>query len=197
MLALKPHHLDTPHPPPPETPPRDDNKNKNKNKNITITLLPDPSPVYASALTAWTSLYSTKTSNPHPSLTTFKTTYSHPNGRLLLASTPTTPIAGIVAYRTYDNRFTHPDLTFPDTANVVEVARLFVEPALRGQGIATLLVRALVRMARVDGVRVMYLHTHPFLPGAEALWEKEGWRVVVREEAGPWWTVHMRRDLEG
>lgn len=106
-------------------------------------------------------------------------------------------VAGIIAYRNYDGRFgdTHPDLVFDSTAKVVEVVRLFVEPELRGQGIATRLVRALVERAREDGVGVMYLHTHPFLPGAQYLWEKEGWRVVVKEEEEPWFTIHMRRDL--
>ena len=56
--------------------------------------------------------------------------------------------------------------------------------------------RALVERARADGVGIMYLHTHPFLPGAQYLWEKEGWRVVVREEEEPWWTIHMRRELK-
>lgn len=168
-----------------------------EDNNIKITLLTDPSTVHASALTAWKSLFGAKTTTPHPDHAAFKTTYSHPNGRLLLASTPTTPIAGIIAYRKYDNRFKFPELVFDDAANVVvEVVRLFVNPELRGRGIATKLIRALVRQAREDGVRTMYLHTHPFLPGAQYLWEKEGWRVVVREEEEPWWTIHMRRELE-
>lgn len=71
-----------------------------------------------------------------------------------------------------------------------------MEPELRGRGIATRLIGALVERAREDGVRTMYLHTHPFLPGAQYLWEKEGWRVVVKEEEGPWFTIHMKRELE-
>lgn len=168
------------------------------NNEISITLLPDPSTVHSSALSAWKSLFGAKASKPHPDHGEFKQTYSHPNGRLLLASTPSTPVAGIIAYRKYDNRFSesHPELAF-NTSNgeVVEVVRLFVEPELRGKGIATMLIKALVGQAREDGVRTMYLHTHPFLPGAQYLWEKEGWRVVAREEEGPWFTIHMRRDL--
>ena len=181
----------------PPQPPQDDDDNNNN--NITITLLTDPSTIYPSALTAWKSLFGAKTTTPHPDQPTFKTTYSAPNGRLLLASTPQTPIAGIIAYRKYDGRFSQkfPELTFSntDTSSVVEVVRLFVNPELRGQGIATKLIRALVQQAREDGVRTMYLHTHPFLPGAQYLWEKEGWRVVVKEEEEPWWTIHMRREL--
>lgn len=166
-------------------------------EKITITLLTDPSSVHASALSAWKSLFGAKASKPHPDHATFKATYSHPNGRLLVASTPSRPTAGIIAYRKYDNRFEHSELAFGHDAgnNVVEVVRLFVEPELRGRGIATMLVRALVERAKEDGVHIMYLHTHPFLPGAQYLWQKEGWRVVVEEKEAPWWTIHMRRDL--
>jgi GNAT superfamily N-acetyltransferase len=162
---------------------------------ITITLLADPSTVYASALSAWKSLFGAKASKPHPDYAAFKETYSHPNGRLLVASTPKKEIAGIIAYRNYDGRFKQPELAFDEALKVVEVVRLFVEPELRGQGIATSLIKALIATAREDGVEIMYLHTHPFLPGAQYLWQKEGWRVVVREEDEPWFTIHMRRDL--
>jgi GNAT superfamily N-acetyltransferase len=166
-------------------------------EKVTVTLLTDPSSVYASALSAWKSLFGAKASRPHPDRATFRATYSYPNGRLLVASTPTHPTAGIIAYRKYDHRFEQPELVFSNDAanNVVEVVRLFVEPELRGRGIATMLIGALVEMAKEDGVRVMYLHTHPFLPGAQYLWQKEGWRVVVEEKEAPWWTIHMRRDL--
>jgi GNAT superfamily N-acetyltransferase len=162
---------------------------------ITITLLSDPSSVHASAQAAWKSLFGAKASKPHPDHITFKSTYSHPNGRLLVASTPTKEIAGIIAYRKYDRRFAQSELAFDNVAKVVEVVRLFVEPELRGQGIATSLIKALMEMAREDNVRVMYLHTHPFLPGAQYLWQKEGWRVVVKEDEEPWFTIHMRREL--
>lgn len=190
-------------------------------QKITITLLPDPTPAHAPALRAWTSLFGAKTSRPHPDQLAFKETYSHPNGRLLLASTPENAVAGLIAFRKYDGRFAHlRGLAFlgdggeggggegggeeqgdettrrqPQENKVVEVVRLFVSPSLRNQGIATLLIRALVELARADGVGYMYLHTHPFLPGAERLWEKEGWGVLEREEGGPWWTIHMGRGL--
>jgi GNAT superfamily N-acetyltransferase len=189
MPDVEPHDANAPQPP-------QETKSQEDNNNIKITLLTDPSSIYPSALSAWKSLFGAKTSNPHPDHATFKTTYSHPSGRLLLASTPTTPIAGIIAYRKYDGRFNFPELTFDDNADVVEVVRLFVNSELRGQGIATKLIKALVQQAREDGARTMYLHTHPFLPGAQYLWEKEGWRVVLKEEEEPWWTIHMRRELE-
>jgi GNAT superfamily N-acetyltransferase len=190
MLAAEPLDADAL-----ETPPGIPSNGQTK-EGVTINLLADPSSVHASAVSAWKSLFGAKASKPHPDHATFKSTYSHPNGRLLVASTPTEEIAGIIAYRRYDGRFKHPELVFGETVNVVEVVRLFVQPKLRGQGIATSLIRALVERAGEDDVQVMYLHTHPFLPGAQYLWEKEGWRVVVKEDEEPWFTIHMRRDFE-
>lgn len=193
MLAVNPHisNVHALHNTPTETslpgPPQD---------KVTITLLADPSSVHASALGAWKSLFGAKSSRPHPDHVEFKSTYSYPNGRILIASTPTIKIAGMIAYRKYDGRFKYPELAFDKEANVVEVARLFVQPELRGRGIATSLIRALVERAKEDGVETMYLHTHPFLPGAQYLWQKESWRVVVKEEEEPWFSIHMRRDLE-
>ena len=114
MSVIEPHNADAPQPTEDTRPSQDkgsSSKNNNTNNNITITLLPDPSSIYPSALTAWKSLFGAKASKPHPDHATFKTTYSHPNGRLLLASPPTIPIAGIIAYRKYDGRFTFPELT--------------------------------------------------------------------------------------
>lgn len=176
---------------PPTTTPK-----TNKPTLITITLLPDPTPAYRLALSAWRTLYSTHSTTPHPSPSTFAQTYSPPHGRLLTASTPTHPLAGLVAYRAYNDRFAHhAPLRFAPGAKVVEVVRLFVREECRGQGVGRALVRELVEVTRRDGVAVMYLHTHPFLPGAQALWEREGWEVLVREERGPWWTVHMGREV--
>ncbi|KAM0723049.1 hypothetical protein Q7P37_001248 [Cladosporium fusiforme] len=173
------------------------NNNKNNNKNPSKSP-PSPTPppsTHPPSQPGTPSSAPSAQQPPHPTPPTFTTQYTPPHGLLLLASTPCHPIAGTIAYRQYDARFPQPELEFSSSSKVVEVARLHVQPSLRGRGIATQLVRELVRFARADGVKVMYLHTHPFLPGAVALWEKEGWRVVCREEEGPWFTIHMRRDL--
>lgn len=168
--------------------------------NITITHLPAPTPeIYVFALSAWTTLFSpiAPPTLRHQDLPTFTETYTPPNGRILVATAPSHPntIIGTIGYRTYDNRFAHLGLSFPPSAKAVEVVRLFVEPAWRGQGVASKLIRELVEVVRADGARTLYLHTHPFLPGAKEVWERQGWGVVVREEGAPWWTIHMRRDL--
>ncbi|EUC43844.1 hypothetical protein COCMIDRAFT_99745 [Bipolaris oryzae ATCC 44560] len=100
-------------------------------------------------------------------------------------------IIATIGFVPYDHRFTH----FPpyaDARRTVEVVRLFVLPPFRRCGLASALVGALKRRAVQDGVARLYLHTHPFLPGAIAFWEKHGFGVMcVEEEDGVWRTTHM------
>ena len=78
----------------------------------------------------------------------------------------------------------------------MEVVRLFVVPRQRRQGLARRLFTALLEQARHDTVERLYLHTHPFLPGAEAFWLGQGFQVVLRETALPWQTLHLDRRLD-
>jgi ribosomal protein S18 acetylase RimI-like enzyme len=105
-------------------------------------------------------------------------------------------IVGMVGYLEYKRRFRKPDNTLRDDLaypgeTVVEVMRLFVDPQLRSRGVATIMVQELVRRARSAHVDVMYLHTHDFLTGAQQFWEKNGWKVVARDDDEPWNSVHM------
>jgi hypothetical protein len=45
--------------------------------------------------------------------------------------------------------------------------------------------------ALVQQVEVLYLHTHPFLPGAIGFWERQGFAVVDVEDDPVWHTTHM------
>ena len=100
-------------------------------------------------------------------------------------------IIATIGFVPYHHRFTH----FPpysDARRTVEVVRLFVLPPFRRCGLASALVCALKRRAVQDGVGRLYLHTHPFLPGAIAFWEKHGFGIMcVEEEDGVWRTTHM------
>ncbi|WP_144946829.1 GNAT family N-acetyltransferase [Pseudomonas oryzihabitans] len=119
--------------------------------------------------------------------------YGADRGCLLLARGAAGEPIGSVAYRPYDRRF--PQLAYPGE-RVVEVVRLFVVPRQRRQGLARRLFAALLAQARRDAVERLYLHTHPFLPGAEAFWLDQGFQVVVREMALPWQTLHLDRRLD-
>ncbi|AZE68212.1 acetyltransferase [Pseudomonas synxantha] len=62
-------------------------------------------------------------------------------------------------------------------------------------GLAGELYRSLEALARADGVEVVYLHTHPFLPGAIDFWIRQGFEVVDVEADPVWQTTHMHRSL--
>lgn len=59
-----------------------------------------------------------------------------------------------------------------------EVKRMYVDPAVRGQGVARALLRALVEHARACGLTTLRLETGTEQPEARALYESEGWRPV-------------------
>lgn len=102
-------------------------------------------------------------------------------------------IVGAIGYLPYDRRFSQLRLPGTDT---VEVVRLFVSPSCRGAGVAKALYAALLAQALRAGVGTLYLHTHPFLPGAIAFWQKQGFEVLDIESDPVWQTTHMRLDLE-
>ncbi len=101
-------------------------------------------------------------------------------------------IVAAIGYLPYDGRF--PQLNYRGL-NTVEVVRLYVLPAFRGFGLASKLYRALEAQARADEVQMMYLHTHPFLPGAIDFWRRQGFEVVDIESDPVWRTTHMQRRL--
>lgn len=111
-----------------------------------------------------------------PDLLNFTPTYTGTQGRLLAAHDPVHGLVGTIAWRAYDQRFAQLDFA---GRRVVEVVRLFVAPECRRQGIADALFLALREQAREQGIEVLYLHTHPFLPGAEAFWQRHGFQVLA------------------
>lgn len=101
-------------------------------------------------------------------------------------------LLAVVGYVPYDHRFAQLDYHGRRT---VEVVRLFVEPQWRRAGLAAALCTALTQAAARAGVEVLYLHTHPFLPGAIRFWEQQGFVVVDIEDDPLWQTTHMQREL--
>jgi GNAT superfamily N-acetyltransferase len=101
------------------------------------------------------------------------------NGKTLIAT---------IGFIPYDHRFSQLDYRGRKT---VEVVRLYVLPQYRRCGLAAALFEELKQRAMEDGVEVLYLHTHPFLPGAVGFWEGRGFGVVDVEEDEVWRTTHM------
>lgn len=124
-------------------------------------------------------------------LARFADTYLDGTGHFLVARDQGRLIAAI-GYLPYDHRFPQLD---HHGQRVVEVVRLFVLPAYRRHGLAAALFETLRAHAIAAGVECLYLHTHPFLPGAIRFWERQGFTVVDVEADPVWQTTHMERRL--
>jgi len=148
--------------------------------------------VLAFVLEARAELFPTLSATGMPDdLARFDAVYLHGEGRFLIARAEGRIVAAI-GYLPYDGRF--PQLNYQGL-KTVEVVRLFVLPSFRRFGLAGELYRALEAQARADGVQVVYLHTHPFLPGAIDFWVRQGFEVVDVEADPVWRTTHMQRHL--
>ncbi|MDU4961834.1 MAG: GNAT family N-acetyltransferase [Sporomusaceae bacterium] len=81
--------------------------------------------------------------------------------------------------------------SLPETA---EVGRCYVDERLRRQGIGSRLLEHMVDFCRQQDYRIMYLHTHHFLPGGFNFWKKQGFAITI-DEGGPAEIVHMEKSL--
>lgn len=97
-------------------------------------------------------------------------------------------VVGSIACRAYDQRFGHLNL---GSHGVLEVVRLYVAPEFRRQRLARALFLALKTHALAHGVQTLYLHTHPFLPGAIDFWQSMGFRLLCVDDDPVWQTTHM------
>ncbi|MFT4242505.1 MAG: GNAT family N-acetyltransferase [Acidovorax sp.] len=123
-----------------------------------------------------------------PDLRHFAQSYGTAPGRMLVARGAEGRVVGSIACRAYDHRFAH--LHYPN-GGVVEVVRLYVAPGQRRQGLARRLFLTLKAHALAQGVNTLYLHTHPFLPGAIDFWRAMGFRLLCVDDDPPWRTTHM------
>lgn len=122
-------------------------------------------------------------------LQAFASTYIEADiGVFLQARTEQGELVGTIGMMAYDGRF--PYLSFTEN-KIVEVVKLYVEPAYRKSGLGTALVQELKKIGRRQGVELFYLHTHPFLEGAYEFWLKQGFDLVVSTEEAGFETLHM------
>ena len=121
-------------------------------------------------------------------LADFRGRYLHdPRAQFVVARVGAEVVGGI-GYLPYDHRFAQ--LDYRGQA-AVEVVRLFVAPAWRRNGLASRLYQALRDLALENQVTLLYLHTHPFLPGAIGFWERQGFVITDVEDDPVWHTTHM------
>ncbi|UVK85704.1 GNAT family N-acetyltransferase [Pseudomonas sichuanensis] len=140
--------------------------------------------------TARRGLFPMLADSPMPrDLACFEESYLEGEGLFLVAHDQGRLVA-CIGYLPYDHRFDQLDYRARRT---VEVVRLFVVPEYRRHGLARELFAALSAAAQRAGVEWLYLHTHPFLPGALRFWEGQGFAIVDVEEDPVWRTTHMQR----
>ncbi|GKT59641.1 acetyltransferase [Colletotrichum tofieldiae] len=126
-------------------------------------------------------------------LATFQQTFIDQPERAYLTAHSEGKLVATVGYQHYDYRFSNLDL---ETEGVVEVVRLYVDPDWRRGGLASKMFAALVQIAKEAGFKQLYLHTHPFLPGAIKFWERQGFALLRVDADDPvWQTTHMSRSL--
>lgn len=68
---------------------------------------------------------------------------------------------------------------------VCQMDGIFVEPSARGKGVGTALLTAVADLAHSSGARVVRLDVIDTNPRAEALYARQGFEPVSREETGP------------
>ncbi|MHB8502883.1 MAG: GNAT family N-acetyltransferase [Candidatus Acidiferrales bacterium] len=76
-----------------------------------------------------------------------------------------------------------------------EVKRLYVQPRLRGRGIAAALYRSLELYARERGYEWLYLDTTAEMVAAQRFYAALGYELTQRYNDNPQATIFMRRDL--
>jgi GNAT superfamily N-acetyltransferase len=125
-------------------------------------------------------------------LARFQQVYLKGEGGKFLIARHAGAIVAAIGYLPYDHRFSQLDYHGRRT---VEVVRLFVAHEYRGAGLAGRMYDALRREALKEGIEMLYLHTHPFLPGAIGFWQKQGFEIVDVESDPVWRTTHMQHAL--
>ena len=118
----------------------------------------------------------------------FQRSYLDEDGGLFLIARHAGQVVGAIGFLPYDGRF--PQLHY-ERRKVVEVVRLFIDPDFRRLGLAARLVERLKDLALMRRVDVLYLHTHPFLNGAIAFWQRQGFALIDVEDDPVWRTTHL------
>lgn len=113
-------------------------------------------------------------------------------GIFLQAKDENNNLVGVVGMMAFDYRFPH--LTIGQESTV-EVARLFVEPQYRRNGLATKLFKELEQKAIEKDIYRLYLHTHPSLAGAYKFWLKQGFTLDLLCDESGFPTYHMSKEL--
>jgi len=100
-------------------------------------------------------------------------------------------IVGTLAVRRYDGRVQVLE-GFYDLKATAELAKCFVDKRYRRNGIGSLLLKEAEKFCKRFGYKLIYLHTHTYLPGALEFWQSQGFKARL-DEGSSRQTVHMEK----
>ena len=103
-------------------------------------------------------------------------------------------LLGTIGICPYDGRFEQLQKYY-NQIPTAEIVKCYIDPNYRRLGIGTKLFNEAIRFCCDVGFQKLYLHTHPFLPGAIPFWKARGFEERVAEDDPIWKTLHMDMKL--
>jgi GNAT superfamily N-acetyltransferase len=126
-------------------------------------------------------------------LTDMESLFINRSRATILAAFSKGKVIGTIALRPYDGRISSLKDRY-DLDQTCEIIKCYVDKNARRQGIGTLLYEAIERYSNLAGYKMMYLHTHKFLPGGLSFWRKKGF-VETLDGFDEWQTVHFEKEV--
>lgn len=112
------------------------------------------------------------------------------NAQIFAAFLPDGTVIGTIGIGPYDHRF--PKLHHHyDQLKTAEIVKCYIDSTCRRQGIGTALYKKALRFCQEKEYEMLYLHTHPFLPGGIPFWLAQGFEERLIENDPIWKTRHM------
>lgn len=103
-----------------------------------------------------------------------------------------TPI-GTIAICEYNDRITVLKGRYHSVVTA-EIGRCYIDKTLRRRGIGSKMLELAEAFCREQGYKMIYLHTHHFLPGGFHFWQKQGFQITL-DEGGAEEIVHMEKEI--
>ncbi|MBN2897804.1 MAG: GNAT family N-acetyltransferase [Clostridia bacterium] len=113
---------------------------------------------------------------------------NHPEMTMIGAFDEEESIKGTIGIKTFIDRFPEIEGRYSDV-KVAELARCYIEPGMRRQGIGGMLFESLMTACRLKAFDVIYLHTHRHLPGGIHFWQKKNFKIIHEDQERD--IVHM------
>lgn len=110
------------------------------------------------------------------------------------AFSPEGKVLGTIGIQPYDDRFYELEMYYSHI-KTAEVVKCYIDPQERRLGIGTMLFNRAKEFCKGAGYDMLYLHTHPFLPGATSFWKAKGFKERLAEDDPIWQTLHMDMKL--